>query len=253
MGSAAHPQTRRYLLAELAELGCRAEVNQSVGVTDPGQPGPVPLGAVANVVATLAGTDPSGTVVLAAHYDTVAGSPGAADDGIGVATVLETARALSATGATPPRNDVLALITDGEEAGLLGAAAFVRDQAASLGPTVVLNHEARGARGIPTAFRTTHPNERLLSAMAAAPGAVAESFAEAAFGLLPNNTDHTNFAGAGLHGIDTAITGGGATYHSPEDNLAHLSSASLQQMGGDDPCGEPGASHRRSEDHSAGR
>ena len=48
---------------------------------------------------------------------------GAADDGSGVAALLETARALRA--GPPPRNDVIFLFTDGEERGLLGSQAFL--------------------------------------------------------------------------------------------------------------------------------
>jgi Zn-dependent M28 family amino/carboxypeptidase len=70
-------------------------------------------------------------VLLTAHYDTVAGSPGAGDDGIGVAVLLETARALSTANAA--RNTVMILLTDGEETGLLGAEAFVRERTQELG------------------------------------------------------------------------------------------------------------------------
>ncbi|WP_205739758.1 M20/M25/M40 family metallo-hydrolase [Georgenia sp. SYP-B2076] len=226
-GSAAHAQARAYLAGELAGWGWRTEVQDAVGLAEPGGPGTVRVAAVANVVATLPGADPTGTVILAAHYDTVPGSPGAGDDGIGVAAVLEAARALAAD--DPPRNDVVVLLTDGEEAGLLGAEAFARGVAP--GTAVVLNHEARGAGGAPATFRTTSPNGVLLSALSAAPGAAAESLGEAAFALLPNNTDFTAFTAAGMHGLDTAIAAGSAVYHSPLDDAAHLSPASLQQIG----------------------
>ena len=228
-GSAGHARAREYLLDELASLGWRTEVQQAVGAVDRGTPGAQPVAAVANVVAALPGTAPTGTVLLAAHYDTVAGSPGAGDDGMGVATVLETARALMTGG--PPRNDLVVLLTDGEENGLLGAEAFVRQRVAGLGTTVVLNHEARGVTGSPVTFRMSSPNSTLLAVLARATGASADSAAEAVFEALPNDTDFTRFAAGGLHGYDTAVTGGGAYYHSPLDDPRHLDLASLQQMG----------------------
>ena len=231
VGSPGHAVARGHLLATLGAWGWRTEVHQAVGATDFEEAGTQPVALVRNVVATWPGTDPTGTVVLAAHYDTVAGSPGAADDGIGVGTVLEVARALSAEDAAPLRNDVVVLLTDAEEPGLLGAEAFARERAASLGETVVLNHEARGAWGAPTTFRTTSPNGVLLEALSRAPGASADSASEAAFEALPNGTDFTPLTGAGLHALDTAIAAGSAHYHSPVDDLAHLSPASLQQMG----------------------
>ena len=230
VGSPEHARAREHLLATLERLGWRTEVHEAVGATDVG-PGTQPVALVRNVVATLPGTDPTGTVLLAAHYDTVAAAPGAADDGIGVGVLLEVARALTAEGAAPPRNDVVVLLTDAEEPGLLGAEAFARERAAGLGPTVVLNHEARGARGTPLTFRMTSPNEVLLDALARSPGAMAESAAEVAFEALPNGSDYTRFSGAGLHALDTAVAAGGEHYHSPTDDLGHLSPASLQQMG----------------------
>ena len=229
IGSAQHDEARDYLLDELGSLGWHTEVQESVGMFDFGADGTQSIAAVANVIATRPGTGSTGTVLLTAHYDTVAGSPGAADDGMGVGVLLETARALSTAGA--PRNTVMILLTDAEEVGLLGAEAFVRERSKELGTTVVLNHEARGAGGAPMTFRMSSPNSELVEVLAAAPGAFADSSSEASFEALPNDTDFTPFVQAGLHGYDTAIIGDSAYYHSPIDGPAQLSAASLQQMG----------------------
>jgi hypothetical protein len=230
IGSAEHAEARAYLLQQLASLGWRTEVQESVGMFDFGNDGTQNMAAVANVVATKPGSQATGTVLLTAHYDTVAGSPGAADDGIGVGVLLETARALNTAGAV--RNDVVILLTDAEESsGLHGAEAFVRERAEGLGHTVVLNHEARGASGAPITFRMSSPNGKLLDVLSQASGASADSSAEAVFETLPNDTDFTPFVQAGLQGYDTAIAADGAYYHSPLDDPAHLSAASLQQMG----------------------
>jgi Peptidase family M28 len=229
IGSAQHDEARTYLLDQLESLGWATEVQESIGMFDFGVDGTQPIAAVANVIATRPGTASTGTVLLTAHYDTVAGSPGAGDDGIGVGVLLETARALSTAGA--PRNTVMILLTDAEEVGLLGAEAFVRERARELGTAVVLNHEARGAGGAPMTFRMSSPNTELIEVLAGASGAFADSSSEATFESLPNDSDFTPFAQAGLHGYDTAITADSAYYHSPIDDPAHLSAASLQQMG----------------------
>jgi hypothetical protein len=229
VGSARHAEARAYLLDQLGSLGWRTEVQESVGMFDFGGDGTQPIAAVANVIATKPGTASTGTVLLTAHYDTVAGAPGAADDGIGVGVLLETARALSRTGA--PRNDVMILMTDAEEDCLCGAEAFVRERAEALGTTVVLNHEARGAGGAPMTFRMSSPNSELIEVLAGAPGTFADSSSEPSFEALSNDTDFTPFEQAGLYGYDTGIMADAAYYHSPLDDLAHLSAASLQQMG----------------------
>jgi len=229
IGSAQHAEARAYLVGVLGSLGWRTEVQESVGMFDFGGNSTPNMAAVANVIATKPGSDGTGTVLLSAHYDSVAGSPGAADDGIGVGVLLETARGLNTAGAL--RNDVVILLTDSEENGLQGAEAFVRERAAALGPTVVINHEARGASGAPITFRMSSPNGQLLDALSQASGALADSSSEAIFETLPSDTDFTPFSQAGLHGYDTGIAADSAYYHSPLDDPANLSTSSLQQMG----------------------
>jgi Zn-dependent M28 family amino/carboxypeptidase len=52
---------------------------------------------IANLAVSRAGTDPlAGIIVVGAHYDSVVGSPGANDNGTGVAALLEIARQLTA-------------------------------------------------------------------------------------------------------------------------------------------------------------
>ncbi len=229
LGSPAHRAAREYLVGQLETLGWRTSVKSGVGWFSPPD-GRTQRGArVHNIVALLPGTDPTGTVVLAAHYDSVRGSPGAGDDGIGIGTVLESARAITAGPA--PRNDVMVLLTDGEEDGLLGSHMFTQTRSPSLGATVVLNHEARGNTGAPMTFRITDPNAALVEALSHAPGANADSFTQLGFELLPNDTDFTHFDTAGFHAYDTAIAGGSAFYHSPLDTPDRLNPESLQQMG----------------------
>lgn len=228
-GEAAHREARDLLVTEFDRLGWQTEVHESIGMYTEGST-TVPMAAVDNVVATLPGTDPTGTMIIAAHYDSVPGAPGAADDGIGVATALEVARAVTASGAAP-RNDIVVLLTDAEEPGLLGAEAFTHDRAEGLGDAVVVNLEARGNRGMPVSVRLTQPNSVLFDLLAETPEPVVDSFSDALFAVLENNTDMARFAEAGLYGFDTAITGGGAYYHTPLDDVDHLSAESLQQMG----------------------
>ncbi|MCK8674171.1 M28 family peptidase [Rhodococcus sp. HM1] len=229
LASPGHTAARDYLVRVLDDLGWDTTVQEGVGWFTPTDSHTRRGARLSNVVATLAGTDPTGTVVLAAHYDTVTASPGASDDGIGVGTVLETARAL--TDGERPRNNVVVLVTDGEERGLLGAQLFTTQPPPFPGPMVVLNHEARGNAGMPLTFRISSPNADLVRILAQAPDALADSFTQTAFEALPNDTDFRRFDEAGLHGYDTAIAGGSAYYHTPLDTPDRLSRSSLQQMG----------------------
>ncbi|MBE9176983.1 M28 family peptidase [Oculatella sp. LEGE 06141] len=80
-----------------------------------------------NVYAERPGTDPeAGTILLAAHYDTVERSPGLDDNASGIAAILETARLLGTV--STPRTLQVAFF-DEEELGLLGSLAFANGKA----------------------------------------------------------------------------------------------------------------------------
>jgi hypothetical protein len=80
-----------------------------------------------NTLAEIPGTDRRGEVVmLGAHLDSWHGGTGATDNAAGCAVVMEAARILRALDVKPRRTIRVALWT-GEEQGLLGSRAYVRD------------------------------------------------------------------------------------------------------------------------------
>jgi carboxypeptidase Q len=80
-----------------------------------------------NAIAEIPGTDKADEVVmLGGHLDSWHSSTGATDNAIGCAIMMEAARILTAIGAKPRRTIRVAL-WGGEEQGLLGSQAYVRD------------------------------------------------------------------------------------------------------------------------------
>lgn len=80
----------------------------------------------ANIVGEIPGSDLKDQVVMiGAHFDTWHASPNASDNTSGVAVVLEAARILKAVGARPRRTIRVALWS-GEEQGLWGSRAYVK-------------------------------------------------------------------------------------------------------------------------------
>ncbi|MEH1126497.1 M28 family peptidase [Micromonospora sp. CPCC 206061] len=232
-GSAANDQVRDHITGTLRGLGLDTSVQDTVGLEAghiSGGEGGSAFARVRNVVALLPGAAPTGRVFLVAHYDSVQTGPGGNDDGAGVATILEVARALAA--GPRPRNDVVLVLTDAEEACLCGAAAFAGSHPLAAGGGVVLNLEARGSTGPVIMFETSRRNAALVGVYGrAAPHPVGTSFAVEVYRLLPNDTDFTAFLDKGFIGLNSAYIDGSATYHTPLDTPAAMNRASLQHHG----------------------
>jgi hypothetical protein len=227
-GSAAQDAVQQYIVRQLTDLGVDTRV-ESLPVTRDARGGyPLAAGITHNIIARMPGSAPTKPLLLMGHSDSVPGGPGAADDGEGVAVLLETARALR----TGPqlRNDLIFLFTDGEEPGLLGAKSFVDAHAAPAG--LALNFEARGTSGPGMMFETSKGNGWMVRQLAAAaPYPVANSLSYEVYQLLPNDTDLTVFKQAGIPCMDFAFIGGVTNYHTRVDDVEHIDPRSLQHQG----------------------
>jgi carboxypeptidase Q len=105
-------------LARLAKAGeVRLEIDSRVHYEDADH-------NAYNIFADLPGKDPkAGYVMAGAHLDSWVAGDGAADNGAGIAVVMEAARILASLGVQPRRTIRFALWS-GEEQGLLGSIAF---------------------------------------------------------------------------------------------------------------------------------
>lgn len=226
-GSPENAVVRDRIIAELKSAGYAPEV-QAAFQCDPAPRNPG-CAAVENIVAVHKGTGGGKAVLASAHYDSVPAGPGVSDDGAGVAVVLELARAFAAK---TTRNDVIFLLTDGEETGLRGARAFAERHPLMRRVGVVVNFEARGASGPSMMFETGPGNARLIDLFASAvarPSASSVSYE--VYRLLPNDTDFTVYRESGLSGFNFGFINSAALYHSVRDNLQRVDPRSLQHTG----------------------
>lgn len=231
-------RVRTYLTERLRALGLQTEERRYM--VDPAgaatlrrwDPKANPASEIVDLIGILPGRDRlKPAVALMAHMDTVWGSPGGGDDSVGVASILETLRAIRARGM--PERDIVVLITDGEEIGLSGARAFWPSDGLADHVGVVVNLEARGAGGRATMFETGDLNGDMIRLMAAnVRHPVANSMSVMAYRLMPNSTDFTITRDRGLPGFNFAIMGRAAYYHSPRATADRLDPRSLQDMGG---------------------
>lgn len=234
-GSAEHARVRELLVGRLRGLGMavatRSSPIRASGVEALRRQGGAGAPPIVNVVGVLPGRDRAlPALLLMAHYDSVVGSPGAADDAAGMAALLETVRALEAGGRA--RRDVLVLLTDGEELGLEGAAAFFGRDPLARRVGAVVNVEARGGGGRTSMFETREDNGdamRLFAGAVRRP--VATSLSVFVYRRLPNGTDLTEAVKEGRPGFNFAFIGRPGLYHSPLATPERLDRGALQDMG----------------------
>ncbi|MCF8226697.1 MAG: M20/M25/M40 family metallo-hydrolase [Bacteroidales bacterium] len=190
----------------------------------------------ANIVGIVRGNDPALSdeyVIIGAHYDHVGWKMeendtvvynGADDNASGVAAITEIGRLLTETSGKPGRN-VIIVAFDGEESGLIGSKAFVRDfitvEDAPIQPDKVVAmfsldmvgmYDTHGGLEL-NGIELIKENRNLLSAaQEIAPVEVIKTNDK-----IPNRTDTAPFAAIGIPSVHT-FTGTESPYHKPEDD-----------------------------------
>ena len=225
IGSPQNDVVRQRIVDQFTRLGYNPQVQIAFECDEYGT-----CGTVKNALARLEGTQKGAAVVLAAHYDSVPAGPGASDDGAGAAAVLEIARALKSMPA--PQHPVILMIDDGEEAGLLGARAFVDFHPWAKEVRAAVNLEARGSSGPSLMFETGSANEWVVGLFARhVPHPNTSSVSYTVYKMLPNDTDFTVFKAAGYQGLNFAYVADVVHYHTPLDNFENANPGSLQHHG----------------------
>ncbi|MCA8980694.1 MAG: M28 family peptidase, partial [Planctomycetes bacterium] len=214
-GSEANVAARAYLRGRLEELGLVVE-EQRWSERDR---------ELVNLITRVPGSQPTGALLVLAHHDSVRRGPGAADDGSGCVAILALARELVA--GPQLDQDVLLVLSDGEELGLLGAKHFRDTHPAMKDVRAVVNLEAMGGAGPLVCFQMSKDNADLVSAWARGPHPVGSSFAEVVYSQMPNDSDLSVFLGV-VPGMNFALVGGCSVYHQAFDTADRVEDASLR-------------------------
>jgi Peptidase family M28 len=224
-GSAHNDLVRGRVVEEFIRAGYEPQIQNGFACDEYGD-----CALVKNVVARLDGRTSGPAVLLAAHYDSVPAGPGAFDDGAGAATVLEIAHAYKSLPA--PKNSIVFLIDDGEEAGLLGARVFVEHHPWAKDIRAVVNVDNRGTSGPSLMYETGDANQwatRLYTQHASRPAT--NSIFYFAYKHLPWETDFTIFRAAGYQGLNFAAIGDAAQHHTPRDDFENANTSTIQHHG----------------------
>jgi len=180
-----------------------------------------------NIIATLRGEGTEGDIlVLCAHYDSVWVSPGADDDGSGVAAVLAAAKALC----TYRFNCTIRFVFfSGEEQGLLGSAVYAK-QARRLHERII-GVIALDGIGFSNASQCSHLVWNKVDAGAAWMVGHAQAVAGAFPELIPlsvfpgvnlGDSDHQSFIDQGYAGECFREEVLDPYYHSSEDQIKYM-------------------------------
>jgi len=225
IGTPENARARQYAVDQLRLFGYDVRVQE----VDARRPDLGYSARVANIIAMKGGTDRN-AIGLVSHYDSAPDSPGAADDGLGVAVSLEAARVLAAR--ADRRHTLLVLITDGEEAGLMGAAGLVTDRDVMSRLNAYVNVEATGNGGRAMLFETGPGNGWIVKPWArSAPHPRGVSFAVEIYKRLPNDTDFSILKRHDLPGLNFAAIGDSYAYHTARDTPDRLADDTLETTG----------------------
>ncbi|HEX9954763.1 MAG TPA: M20/M25/M40 family metallo-hydrolase [Allosphingosinicella sp.] len=226
--SVANDEVRTRLLVALGEMRLRPTTTDDLSCSGAPDDRTVSCARVRNVLVTL-GPAEGKHLLFVSHYDSTPVGAGAADDGIGVAAMLETIALLKDR---PLKRPVTFLFNEGEETGLLGARAFLENNPLAQRVDTLVNLESRGTTGPAIMFETSRPNGSALAAFAATSRhPVGNSLTTDFYRLIPNSTDVAVFDKKPWTILNFAIIGNETRYHSPDDRLENLDPRSLAHMG----------------------
>ncbi|TQR37003.1 M28 family peptidase [Lysinibacillus sphaericus] len=233
IGSSANKKVRDYIVKHFQNINIPVEIQTKPVKDISGGEYAIKLGAenVENIIAKIQGTSgDDNAILLTAHYDSEIETPGASDDGYGVVTIMEVARALKEMPA--PKNTIYFVLTDGEEQGLLGASAL-QDRTDILDKVrVMLNFEARGNTGVPIMFETSSNDLKLAQLYKdTVPYPVAYSFASEMYKKMPNDTDFTELKVTKKLGYNFANMGGLEAYHAALDRVENSDEETIRHFG----------------------
>jgi hypothetical protein len=221
-------RVRSLLLGRLTALGLKPEVQVTTSrIRDSSI---VRAATVRNVLARIPGTSPTGAIAVVAHYDAAPLSPGAGDNGVGLAMVLEASRTLLS--GDPLRNDVIIVFTDADEVGQLGTRAFAEQHPWSDEVAVTVSVESRGPSGPAVLLEQLHGNGSFLEALGGDNhGHTASSLGQALSGRALESADPGTSAGHQPPTVSVTVLGGRAWEDQPQDVRQRVSERTLQHGG----------------------
>lgn len=207
--------------------------------------------ALSNVIVHIPANSPNKSgeaIMFMGHTDSVPMGPGASDDTVACATMLEAIRYYldKMENGYTIENDLLFCFVNGEEVGLFGSEALRGEKAfEGVGPhdyafkgfndvlnrvKFVTNLESRGTRGTVIMFETSENNYNTVKLFSEVNDSLFTcSIATFVYANMPNSTDFTTFKTI-YQGLNMANITGGEDYHTQNDNVENVGMVYLSQQ-----------------------
>ncbi|KAI9091535.1 hypothetical protein DFS34DRAFT_584447, partial [Phlyctochytrium arcticum] len=190
---------------------------------------------ITNVVARLS-CGPAcdeNAILLNSHFDSTIVSPGASDDGVGVAVMLELVRVLLHRSPTQPLRNAVIFLWNGAEETLQDAShGFITQHPWRSSVRGLINLEAMGQGGKEILFQAN--SEQMIKAYQRVPHPHGSVISNDVFrtGLIMSDTDYRQFVDYGeLAGLDMAFYTNSYLYHTMLDVEETIEDGSIQNFG----------------------
>ena len=246
--SVAHPQERAevrdYLVGRLEKLGadnvCLFEYDSLTGPENKHVTYTFDAANILAEFAPLQESEDTTWLMLVAHYDSRYSQPmpkdtvwsyGAADDGYGVGTILETV-SQTLKQREHWKQGIKVLFTDAEEVGMKGMIAiWENDRHVFDNVGLMINVEARGPWGPCLLFETCPGSSRVMDLYAdAAKYPFTYSLTTVVYNFLPTFTDFTIVKDA-VPGMNFSTIADINHYHTDKDNFSNINAKTIQHYG----------------------